>query len=181
MKSFKKQLGIKQSNMNYTRQSKYKWFKSKRWQSELCLGMQFYKISFIRGFKKKKRNLYCTVTCRCQSPPGFLPVRLFSSDLARLAAAQTPHCTIENSTVRQIGRATEGGSTVRRQAGKEAESRGGGVKDRARWRWWWKEGEREREAVVVYITSPGWALACVRGLSHQSLHLCRITGWLQYC
>lgn len=84
-----------------------------------------------------------------------------------------------NSTVRQIGRATEGGSTVRRQAGKEAESRGGSVKDRerARWRWWW----RENEAVVVYITSPGWSLACVRGLSHQSLHLCKITSWLQYC
>lgn len=49
-----------------------------------------------------------------------------------------------NSAVKQIGRATEGGSAARRQAWKEAESRGGSVKDksRARWRWWWRERER---------------------------------------
>lgn len=80
--------------------------------------------------------------------------------------------------MKQIGRATEGGSTARRQAGKEAESRGGSVKDKERERDGDDDGgrEREREAVVVYITSPEWSLACVRGLSHQSLHLCKITS-----
>lgn len=59
-----------------------------------------------------------------------------------------------NSTVKQIGRATEGGSTARRQAGKEAGSRGGSVKDkeRARWRWWWRR-ERERGCAGLYNIS----------------------------
>lgn len=47
-----------------------------------------------------------------------------------------------NSTVKQIGRATEGGSTARRQAGKEAESRGGSVKERTNEMEMMMEGER---------------------------------------
>lgn len=44
--------------------------------------------------------------------------------------------------MKQIGRATEGGSTARRQAGKEAESRGGSVKDRESEMEMMMEGER---------------------------------------
>lgn len=60
----------------------------------------------------------------CRSPP-----RGLSSSVGAAAPFD------RNPAVKQIVRAGEGGSAARRQAGKEAASRGGSVKEKARARW----------------------------------------------